>query len=449
MHKTILLLISAMVAVVMSPCLVHADERVPVYVHGVEWSGSGSGSKLLSDQFNQAVSKKLKSSSTVKSVEVDDSGAAVGGKQKGSALLAGLVEGKDLFEAKKLEDASKTLKSAMSQFEVEPGATDRFSDYLEALVYLGASYVGLGYGGDAKDAFRKLATLTNKRTLDDFSEWVGRFDDSVIKKYDKTARKWLKKKKGSVAIQGSDSLQVSIDDSPFAGASDSTASKLTRGRHRVGCKNGSDGDVKYAWVKVKSRKTVPFDCANLIAQAAPAKPEVDIKTFVSNVKMSPNDLQTVKDGRKIAAHLGAKFLVIPFLRTSGERMEIIGSMFSADSGVTVRIGSFSLGREMKSVREQGVLFSQSIEGSVKNFPYQNALVAGFLSKPSSRLTGTGLNARALAARTGPVSKTKTRWYKTWWFWTASAVVVGGLSSAGYFLLEEEDDTGKFELEVTW
>lgn len=449
MHKKILLLISAMSAVLILPWLAQGQERVPVYVHGVEWSSSGSGSKLLSDQFDQAVSKQLNTSSVVQRVEFNASGTAALEPKKGSALLAGLVEGKERFDAKKLDQASKTLKAALDRFEAEPGHSDTFGDYLEALAYLGASYVGLGYGGDAKDAFRKLATLTGKRTLDDFSDWVGRFDDGVIKKYDKTARKWLKKKKGNVEFKGPQSLQVSIDDSPLTAASDATSLKLTRGRHRVGCRNGTDGDVKYGWVKIKSRKTVPFDCTDIIAEAAPAKPTVDMKAFISNLKLSPNDLQTVEDGRKIAGHFGVKFIVIPFLRSSGERMEVIGSMFSADSGVTVRIGSFGLGREMKSVREQGVLFSRSIEGSVKNFPYQNALVAGFLSKPSSRLTATRLNSGALATRSGPVSKSRTRWYKTWWFWTTTAVVVGGLSSAGYFLLEDEDDAGKFDLEVTW
>ncbi len=120
MHKTLLLVISAVCAVVLLPCLAYGDERVPVYVHGVEWGGSGSGSKLLSDQFNQAVSKRLETSSVIQRVEIVASGVAVGGKMKGSALLAGLVEGKELFEAKKLAQASKTLKAAMSQFEGVP-----------------------------------------------------------------------------------------------------------------------------------------------------------------------------------------------------------------------------------------------------------------------------------------------------------------------------------------
>ena len=124
-------------------------------------------------------------------------------------------------------------------------------------------------------------------------------------------------------------------------------------------------------------------------------------------------------------------------------------MFSADSGITVRIGSFSFGRDIASALAQAEVFSQSVEGSVKRLPYQNALVAGFLSKPSSRLTGNGLGAAAMGHDAKPTSRTRSRWYKTWWFWTASAVVVGGLSSAGYFLLEEDDESGKFELEVTW
>ena len=173
----------------------------------------------------------------------------------------------------------------------------------------------------------------------------------------------------------------------------------------------------------------------------------DVGSSSGELLAGASDVQTVEDGRAVAKMLGARFIVIPFLRVSGEKFEIIGAMFSTDSGVTVRIGSFSFGRDIPSVLAQADVFSQSIEGSVKSFPYQNALVSGFMMKPSSRLTG--MNSAALSARPAPINRSKTRWYKTWWFWTASAVVVGGLSSAGYFLLDGDDDSGKFELEVTW
>ena len=66
------------------------------------------------------------------------------------------------FIKKKFNEVVALLKPTLLTFEKEPGPNDSFADYLEALAYLGASYVSLGYGGDAKDAFRNLATLTVK-----------------------------------------------------------------------------------------------------------------------------------------------------------------------------------------------------------------------------------------------------------------------------------------------
>jgi hypothetical protein len=448
MHKKSFSFIFATCSVLAVPLLLHADERTPVYVHPVELSVAESGSNLLSKRFEQSVLEKLQGSMTVRPLSAGSpTGIRLMSEMPASALLKGLVSGRALFENKKLEQASKTLKSAMESFEAQPGASDTFDDYLETLVYLGASYVALGYGGDAKDAFRKLATLTNKIKLDEFADWAGRFDGAVTKKYDKTARKWLKKKPGKLEVSGSKRLQIRIDADDLTTPEQVGAAKLTRGLHRVGCLNDPNQSVKYGWVKIKSRKTVSFDCGELANAADVKRPEINLKKFVMHIKQSPNDGQTVKDGRAIAVALGVKFFVIPFLRTSGEKLEIIGAMFSADSGLTVRIGTFSFGRDIPSVLAQAEVFSQSVEGSVRSFPYQNALVQGFLLKPSSRLTGIGPG--ALDTRPAPVSKSKTRWYKSWWFWTASAVVVGGLSSAGYYLVEGDEDPDKFELEVTW
>ena len=72
-----------------------------------------------------------------------------------------------------------------------------------------------------------------------------------------------------------------------------------------------------------------------------------------------------------------EFLVIPFLRQSGEKFEIVGTLFSKQAGMTVRLGVFSFRRDIASALEQVEILALSIEGSVKSFPYQNALIAGF------------------------------------------------------------------------
>ena len=290
MHKKILLLILAICTAFLIPSTLHADDRVPVFVHGVEWSSGGTGSKFLSDRFDQGVAKRLQLSKVVRALGSNDIDLNQSvERKKGSALLKGLVAGKALFFDKKLDQASKTLKTAMQEFEAEPGADDSFGDYLEALAYLGASYVALGYGGDAKDAFRQLATLTGKRTLDDFPDWVGRFDDGVIKKYDKTARKWLKKKTGNLEIKSSESVRVSIDSDELRSPEQVAQVKLTRGRHRIGCHYGATKTTQYGWAKVKSRKTIDFDCAKLMVDAGVTKPQIDVAGFVKNVKHFPKD----------------------------------------------------------------------------------------------------------------------------------------------------------------
>ncbi|MGB0647541.1 MAG: hypothetical protein ACPGQS_10225 [Bradymonadia bacterium] len=424
----------------------HAEERTRIFVHALEPSSNLEGAALLSSRFDEALYKRL-SRSTVVSPVSKRTGADDGAKKtvQASRLLKALVSAKKLHQAKKFSDVVALLKPTLLAFEKEVGPNDSFADYLEALAYLGASYVSLGYGGDAKDAFRHLATLTGKARWSDLSNLADEFDKGVSKKYDKTAKKWLKKKTGNVkGTGGAEVTFASVDQREPMTLEAVNRLALPRGRHRVTCYTSNRVPVNHVWLKVKSGKTTGFDCTSESAVSKNDAPKVDWGGFVRNLKFSPNDNQTVDEGRSIAKKLDVEFLVIPFLRKSGEKFEIVGTLFSRKAGMTVRLGVFSFRRDIASALEQVEILALSIEGSVQSFPYQNALIAGFLSKPSSRLT-QGM----LGPSQGPVSKKRTKWHKTWWFWTTTVVVVGGLSTAGYLLLDGESDSGEFDLEVTW
>ena len=132
----------------------HADERATIFVHALEPSSNVEGAALLSSRFDEALYKRLNRSTVVAPIREgkvtnDDSSKDV----QGSALLRALVSAKTLHQAKKFNEVVALLKPTLLTFEKEPGPNDSFADYLEALAYLGASYVSLGYGGDAKDAF--------------------------------------------------------------------------------------------------------------------------------------------------------------------------------------------------------------------------------------------------------------------------------------------------------
>ena len=70
---------------------------------------------------------------------------------------------------------------------------------------------------------------------------------------------------------------------------------LTRGRHRITCYTSGRTPSKYIWLKVKSGKTIAFNCAGGGAAAKKEGPGVDWDTFLRNLKFSPNDNQTVKE----------------------------------------------------------------------------------------------------------------------------------------------------------
>ena len=180
-----------------------------------------------------------------------------------------------------------------------------------------------------------------------------------------------------------------------------------------------------------------------------AERSADPSVFVKQVRRAPNDMDTVSAGRALAETLGVQYIVIPFMRTSGDGLEVIGTMFSAQAGMTVQLGSFGFDRSLPAVVTQAGVYARSVEGSVRSFPYQNALVIGFLSQPSSRLTETPLSPRTLSGSTAPPRRRSRAWHRSWWFWTTTALAVGGLSTAGYFLITADDKPGKFGVEATW
>ena len=162
---------------------------------------------------------------------------------------------------------------------------------------------------------------------------------------------------------------------------------VARGEHQVRCSEDSGAPV--AWIRVKSGETVQHDCQATV-NTGPKQPNVDesLKRFVKGLRTSPNDLTTVAVGREICDQLKADFLAVPFLRTDGEKLEVIGVMFSKTSGLNVQIGTFGFGRDVGSVAAQGEIFALSVEGSTVSFPFENALVPNFLAKPASRVTRT-------------------------------------------------------------
>ena len=384
--------------------VVQASPRV--YVHDVVRSKQLTGAQLLSKKFENVTLATLRDSAVLKvrtlgeGQDQNSIGAATS-----SQLLSGLVSGKDSFARKKYEDASKVIAAAVKTYEKAPGANDTFTDYLEALEYLGASFQMLDYGGDAKDVYRQRAALSPE------SDMRRDFGKKVRKRFKKIRKKWLKKKKGTLKIGSArEGLQVQINGlSPTPSLSIGSV-ELPRGRHRVGC-GTTKADMKFTWVKIKSKKTHTVDCNDLVGEPN-AEPDTErlMLRFVSQIKRSPNGSDTIADGRDIAKQAGFDYIVIPFMRPQGSKLEVIGVMFSARGGLTVQIGSYGFGRDLPSVAAQAAVFAKSIEGSVGTFPYQNALVPGFLKKPSSRLTDAPLSPRAskMLGRTEP-SKARRKW----------------------------------------
>ena len=420
----------------------HAQKRV--YLHDVQAKGENP-SVLLSKRFETAAVKKLSASPKIVLVEQESIPTNGEAKPTASRLLKALVAGKQAYTEKRYADAVDILKNGLQDYQSAPGDLDSLDDYAEVLAYLGAVYLKLQYGGDAKDTFRRLVTIRPDYKLD------RSFHKKVRKKFKKIRKKWRKKKPGKLKVTGLPKDQVIlINGQPADKIEKDGVYAVARGEHQVRCSEDSGAPV--AWVRVKSGETVQHDCQATV-NTDPKQPNVDesLKRFVKGLRTSPNDLTTVAVGREICDQLKADFLAVPFLRTDGEKLEVIGVMFSKTSGLNVQIGTFGFGRDVGSVAAQGEIFALSVEGSTVSFPFENALVPNFLAKPASRVTRTQLSPRQLskAPKGRAKAETKPTWYKSWAFWTTAAVVVGGASAAGYFLYAEDDSADNFALEATW
>ena len=446
MHRDVNYVTTIIAVLFVSTVVSHAKESPRVYLHEVVRALDVTGAKLVSARFVDTALNKLDDSKALQLIRLEETAAdSEASVTTSSSFLKGLMEGKALYAEKKYLAATERLKKAIDEFEKAPTRIDTIWSYLQALEYLGAAYEMLDYGGDAKDVFRQRAAVAPDKPMNQD------FPPKILARYQKVSQKWLKKKKGLIAIRSSnDEIRVQVDVGDAYPAASSRNVDVHRGRHRVGCA-WPGAKMAYQWVTVRSKTTVDVNCDEL---AGPQRVKKDTKTrmkaFVSQLKRSPNSLKTVTSGRAICEEFGLDYIAIPFMRERGLKLEVIGVVFSARGGLSAQVGSYGFGRDLPSVAAQGRVFARSIEGSVKSFPYQNALATGFLAKPSSRLTEAPLSARTTRMLSQTESpKLKPKWYKSWWFWTSTVVAVGGLSAAGYYMLNAEDEQGKFELEVSW
>lgn len=434
---------AVLIATVTSFAWVTSASAMPrVYVHGVVESNEVMDGEMVSSTFNKTAKEKLERSVVLQLMPIDG-GAAT--KTEASVLLSSLVTAKQLFETAEYAEVTQLLKEAKVTFEEKPGSADTFKDYLELLEYLGASYLLLEYGGDAKDVFRQRVSLAPEQLLSDG------FNKKVRRKFKKIRKKWLKKKKGEIVIQSvNPTMFVQVNGGVVSSLGAKRTVVLPRGRHRVGC-GPSLQNLTHTWIQVKSKKTASIDCDQIAGRQVPTVDNAEaMESFVQMLQRLPNGSETVTVGREVCENMGFDFVAIPFMRPNGEQLEIIGVVFSAKGGLTVQIGSYGFGRDVASVETQAGVFARSVEGSVETFPYQNALVPGFFTRPSSRLTDAPLSPRSMDMLSETESrKSKRRWYRSWWFWTTTAVVVGGLSTAGYYMATADEDQEKFQLEVSW
>ncbi len=467
---TLLVALQVFFGIPWAPPVAHAQTPAPRLWLGPLEADNVPGAGLLSRKFDQATRKTLQSSKRVETTDRQAQGPVKAGDADPRVEQAERlrVAGQEAFTAGEHEKAVQQLQAALELYEDGIASVNEIDAVALTLGYLGAASFALGYDGDAKDWFRRLVALQpDADPLDSYPEPAKAF-------FEKTKKKLLKKKRGSLRISTEPAGAVVRVDGREVGVSPVTVKKLVRGHHYVQATDESAG-LAGKRVKVKGGKTKTVELP-LSKEVGPEPAQAADATLVAKLVAlaRDNDLrhEFKETSAAIASQTRADCVVVGYIRPQGNTFVLTPFLYGVDARQVAALDQFRFRAELNAVTVEATRFAAAAEAACLDFPFAKvvegaarppvAVVAPPVTpQPEPEPVRPKPEFEAVPVAVAPVEPKPWErppvyeddddpWYGAWWVWTlAGAAVIGGAAYGGFVLLQEEPESGTFDAKVTW
>ncbi|MHC4836901.1 MAG: PEGA domain-containing protein, partial [Planctomycetota bacterium] len=340
---------------------------------------AGSGASLLSDKFDGETRSDLRQNRTVTMVGDGGGGVSVSAGDADPRVQEAenlRTAGKDKFAAGDYEGAVENLRAALDLYEEALASVERVDVLAETLGYLGAASVELGYGGDAKDYFRRVtAMMPDAEPLDEYSA-------KANKRFAKE-KKRAQKKIGRLEVKTDPPGATIFLDGREVGTSPVKLSKLSRGDHYVQARHPEAG-IAAEKVRVKGRKAakVSLVLQTEVGSAAAATADAALVTQLTTLAAAGDTGDEFRGvATQIAEQTSAEYIVVGRIGGKGSGLEVRSELFGVRENHVARLDSLDMRPDLSSMSVAAVRYAGVIEAAVNDFPFDAVIVPGVVPVP--------------------------------------------------------------------
>lgn len=386
------------------------------------------------------------------------------------------------FRNGQYEKAEETLKVSLKLYQDAVASVRELDALYQVLIYLGATYTMLDYGGDAKDFYWQLAALVPE----DY-QLPKDIPEKAVKAYEKERKRLYKKKKGALTIDSvPPGVQVKVNGVDRC-VTPCEVTALPRGTHYVQLSKEGAGKAG-SLAKVKAGYATPLKYtlseAPVVQKAEPVTPEQlkRINDQVSAGKLG-QELRAIAD--EVGSEQEVQGVLMSHLLDQGGELKLFLYVYAVDEKTTYWVTPQAMRASLSSAQVTAMKSVSDMEEIFTHFPTErqvdgeHAPFTEALAK--SKLVAAGVKVGAAGPKpikpfTGSPKPTTTNalpppsnpallppppapeeeedatgaWYTSTWLWASVGVVaLGAAGTAGYFMIENQNKVKNFNGEVVW
>jgi len=386
------------------------------------------------------------------------------------------------FRAGKYEEAEETLKVSLKLYQDAVASVRELDALYQVLIYLGATYTMLDYGGDAKDFYRQLAAVVPG----DY-KLPSDIPPKAVKAYEKERKRLLKKKKGALTIESEPAgAQVKVNGVE-RGVSPCEVRDLPRGTHYVQLVKEGAGKAG-SLAKVKAGYATPLKYSlregPIVQKAEPVTPEQlkRINDQISAGKIG-QELRAIAD--EVGGEQEVQGVLVSHLLDQGGELKLFLYVYVVDEKTTFWLTPQAMRASLSSAQVTAMKSVSDLEEIFPRFPVERQ-VDGEHAPFTEALKKSKLVAAGVKVSTGPkpIATLPTKapakragstlpppsnpallppppapeededdagaWYTSTWLWASVGVVaLGAAGVGGYYMIENQNKVKNFNGEVVW
>ncbi len=352
-----------------------------------------------------------------------------------------LKKGKEQYENLELDAAIDDLEKAKSLFIEAVGRLGDGEDYMDTLLYLGASRVLSGDNEQGLDAFRLVAMFDRRKVLD-----PKMFPPSMIEMFNRARASVTTAPVGMVQMKSNPPAAEVYLNGVYKGVTPLNLVKIPEGKHFIRV----EMDGYLPWGKV-----VDFYATHEARVEATLRPSKDLEQFKKRTKNLTSDLdddspkpELVKFGQ----WLGVDRLVVASVRQRKSDVNAEAVMIQVEPPKVLSYKSISLNMTKPSFIPRADAFFTSLYRKVK-IPSGNAIhkkkdtiQSSIASCNSDSDCAIGEVCDSASGTCIPETPEGEKIYEKWWFWTivgGVAVVGAGAGVLTWYLLQPEQGAIEF------